>query len=244
MKIVLIIPTYNEKGGITALLKDIFAELILIPHHKFNILVVDANSPDGTAEAVRGLQKLNNNIEIIVEPKKRGLGAAHMVGIRYAIEKLAAEAVIEFDGDFQHDPKDIKRLVAKFDEGYDYVIGSRYVPGGSIPAEWSWHQRFLSEHGSYFIRRALGVPTHDNTSGFKMSRVKNFLDRIDLTEEKLLSRFHAYKITLLYEMLNLGARFVEVPITFHERNRGHSKSTARDVFESLKVVLILKFRKQ
>ena len=76
MKIVLIIPTYNEKGGITALLKDIFAELFLIPHHMFNILVVDAHSPDGTAEAVRRLQKLNNNIEIIVEPKKRGLGAA------------------------------------------------------------------------------------------------------------------------------------------------------------------------
>jgi dolichol-phosphate mannosyltransferase len=225
------------------LLKDIFAEVVSISHHTFNVVVVDANSPDGTAAAVRELRLLNQNLEIIVEPRKRGLGAAYMIGIRYAIEKLAADAVIEFDGDFQHDPKDIKRLVAMFDQGYDFVIGSRYVMGGSIPAEWAWYQRFLSEYGSCFIRRALGIPTHDNTSGFRLSRVKNFLDRINPSEEKLLSRFHAYKIALLYEMLNLGARFVEVPIAFHNRTTGNSKSTVRDIFESLKVLLILKFRK-
>src|SRR3989344_36241 len=239
MKIVVIIPTYNEAGIIALLLSALQKEVEKIFHHQFQILVVDANSPYGTAEVVRKLKKIHANIELLIEPRRRGLGAAYLAGMEHAIKRMGADAIVEFDGDFQHDPKDMKKLIHEFDKGYDYVIGSRYVPGGSIPKEWGWYQRFLSKYGSLFIRWMLGLPTRDNTSGFKLSRVKNFAERLSLAEEKILSRFHAYKIHLLFEMLALGAKVVEVPITFLERKDGSSKSTWTDILESLKVVFIL-----
>ena len=238
MKIAIIIPTYNEAETIGRLLEDVHKEVSNIPNHDFKVLVVDADSPDRTAAIVRATERA----ELLVEPKKRGLGSAYISGMNYAVSKLGADAIMEFDGDYQHDPKDIKRLVAQLDRGHDYVIGSRYVPGGAIPEEWSARQKFLSKYGSWFIKKALNLPTHDNTSGFKLSRVAGFYDQLPLDENKILSRFHAYKIHLLYEMIKRGAKVKEVPIKFLERKEGSSKSTANDIFESLKVVSILKFR--
>ncbi len=121
--------------------------------HNFKILVVDANSPDKTGDKVKELQKFFNNLELVVEPKRRGLGAAYIFGMLHAIEKLSAEAIMEFDGDFQHDPREIKNLVSKLDEGFDYIIGSRYIHGGEIPEEWSWYRKTLSKYGSFKRRR-------------------------------------------------------------------------------------------
>ncbi len=163
--------------------------------------------------------------------------------MKHAISKFSPDAIVEFDGDFQHNPEDVKRLVSEFDNGFDYVIGSRYVRGGSIPEEWSGRQKFLSKYGSWFIKKALNLPTNDNTSGLKLSRVAGFYDKLPLDEDKILSRYHAYKIHLLCEMLKLGAKTKEVPIKFLARADGSSKSTFRDILESLKVVSILKFRK-
>src|SRR3989338_4155715 len=133
MKITVIIPTYNEKGTIGELLGAVEKQIKEIQNHKMDILVVDGASPDGTADIVKTKSAIYPNLGLIVEKEKRGIGAAYIAGIKYAIEKLRADAVIEFDGDWQHNPEDIKRLVAEFDKGYDYVIGSRYVAGGSIP---------------------------------------------------------------------------------------------------------------
>ena len=238
MRITIIIPTYNEAETIARLLNDVRAEISNIPKHDFKILVVDANSPDGTAAIVRA----QSGAELLVEPGLRGLGSAYISGMNYAIYKFNPDAIMEFDGDYQHDPKDIKKLVAEFDNGYDYIIGSRYVPGGQIPDEWSGRQKFLSKYGSWFIKKALNLPTHDNTSGFKLSRVAGFYDRLPLSEDKILSRYHAYKVHLLYEMQKLGARTAEVPIKFLARADGSSKSTSRDILESLKVVLAIKFQ--
>ena len=170
------------------------------------------------------------------------MGTAYLTGIKYAIDQLKADAFLEFDGDGQHDPKDIKRLVAELDNGYDYIIGSRYVLGGSIPEEWAWYRKFLSRFGSLFIKRLLGLPTNDNTSGFKLSRVKGFAEKLSLSENQILSKRHAYKIHLLYQMIKLGARTKEVPIKFLERAGGSSKSSLEDIVESLKVALVLYFR--
>src|SRR3989344_1059787 len=141
MNIAVIIPTYNEKGSIERLLDVLEQELKRVPTHHFNIVIVDGNSPDGTKEAVREKSKIYKNIHLIVEKEKRGLGLAYVTGIKYAIYNLHVDAFIEFDGDFQHDPKDIPRMVCELDKGYDYVIGSRYVSGGEIPKDWGWYRK-------------------------------------------------------------------------------------------------------
>ena len=242
MKIAVIIPTYNESDSIGGILDELQNEFRQIPNHDFTVLVVDANSTDGTAEIIKELGRKYKNVNLLVEARKRGLGMAYILGMNYAISELKSDAIMEFDGDRQHDPREIKKLVAAFDEGNNYVIGSRYVPGGEIPDEWSKHKKILSKYGSLFIKNALNLPTNDNTSGFKLARVANFAEKLPLDEDRILSRLHAYKIHLLYEMQKMGAKTKEVPIKFSERTGGSSKSTFMDILESLKVVLILKMR--
>lgn len=241
-KIVVIIPTFNERKSITSLIDALESEFKYIPNHIMEILIVDGNSPDGTAAAVSGMMSENQNLKLIVEKEKQGLGMAYIAGMRYAIDRLSANAFIEFDGDFQHDPKDIKRLIAEYDNGYDYVIGSRYIAGGSIPAEWAWYRKLLSRFGSLFTQYMLRLPVKDNTSGFKLTRVEGFASSLPLNKDEILSRRHAYKIHLLYAMHKLGAKIKEVPIAFLERQGGNSKSSAEDIFESLRVVLRLYFK--
>ncbi|OGI16941.1 MAG: hypothetical protein A3J63_01700 [Candidatus Moranbacteria bacterium RIFCSPHIGHO2_02_FULL_40_12b] len=239
MKIVVIIPTYNECQVIADLIDALEVEFRAIANHELAILIVDGNSPDGTAVAVEAKAKQHQNIYLIIEKSKRGLGMAYIDGMNYAIRQMKADAFIEFDGDFQHDPKDIKRLVAELDNGYDYVIGSRYIAGGSIPQEWAWHRKFLSRFGSLFIKWLLGLPTNDNTSGFKLTRIAGFYDKLPLSIDKILSRRYAYKIHLLYVMYRNGAKIKEVPIKFLERQGGTSKSSPKDIFESLLVAFVL-----
>ncbi|MBI3046098.1 MAG: glycosyltransferase [Candidatus Harrisonbacteria bacterium] len=243
MKIVVIIPTYNERETISNLIDALEEEFKNIPNHEMGILIVDGNSPDGTAEAVNQKKGIYKNIDLIVEKEKRGLGMAYITGINYAVKDLKAGAFIEFDGDFQHDPKDIKRLIAELDNGYDYVIGSRYVLGGSIPQEWAWHRKLLSRFGSLFIKWVLRLPTNDNTSGLKLSRAEGFFEKLPLDENRILSRRHAYKIHLLYEMYRNDAKIKEIQIKFLERGGGASKSSLEDIFESLRVAFALRFRK-
>ncbi len=242
MKIIVIIPTYKERETISQLIDALEEEFKLIKNHQMGILIVDGNSPDGTAEAVRNKAKLYQNINLVIEREKRGLGMAYITGMKYAVEQLRADAFIEFDGDFQHDPKDIKRLIAELDRGYDYVIGSRYVPGGGIPEAWGWHRKFLSRFGGWFVKFMLRLPTNDNTSGLKLTRVKGFFGKLPLDEKQILSKRHAYKIHLLYKMIKLGAKVKEIPIQFLERGGGNSKSSWEDIKESLMVVFKLYFK--
>jgi len=134
MQVVVIIPTYNESGNIGSLidvLQTVFAE---IPHD-MRILVVDDNSPDGTAAVVQEAGRKHGNVQLLTG-EKRGLGAAYVRGIRYALDQLSAEAIVQMDADFSHSPQDVPRLVAELDRGYDFVIGSRWLKGGKIPTEY------------------------------------------------------------------------------------------------------------
>lgn len=242
MNITVIIPTYNEAENIGQMIDVLVGEEFpKIRKHKMGLLVVDDNSPDGTADIVREKMKKHKNIHLL-EGEKQGLGIAYARGMRYAMGKLEADAVIEMDADFQHDPKDVKRLAAAFEEGYDYVIGSRYIKGGSIPRQWEFYRKLISWGGNMFARLVLLLfKTHDVTSGFKLTRVKGFLDKIDL--DNLLSTSYAYKIHLLYGVIkNRGAKVKEVPIKFHYRERGSSKIESEDVRESFKVVVLLFFK--
>ncbi len=237
MKIVIIIPTYNERPNVEMMIplleKEIFPK---ITNHKLFILIVDDKSPDGTGDAVKEFQKKWDNIELLTG-EKNGLGAAYVRGMHYAMNKMDADVVMEFDSDFQHDPHDIPRLIKAMDEGADYVIGSRYIPGGSIPKGWGIDRKFLSVFGSIFIRIVwLNFSIHDMTSGFKLTKT-SFLKRIDL--DHLLSQNFSYKVQILHDIVKLKAKVKEIPIVFYEREKGKSKINVQDQFESFYVVLRL-----
>lgn len=241
MKIVIIIPTYNERKSIENTITKI-EEITktMRKKHEFMILVVDDNSPDGTQDIVRKLSDKYKNISLLTGTKE-GLGVAYARGMKYAMDELYADFVFEMDADGQHDPKYLPDFVEKIDEGYNYIIGSRYIKGGSIPKEWGWHRKFLSFFGSFVARNILGMyQIKDFTGGYKASQVKDYLEKIDL--DNLLSKRYAYKIHLLHDMLRLNAKTVEIPIHFKNREKDFSKSTVEDIFESLKVVFKLKLR--
>lgn len=237
-KVVVIIPTYNERENTEKMidtLADIFSG---ISGHEINLLYVDGNSPDGTAEVVKEKQKKYKWLHLIIETKKEGLGMAYMKGFQYAIKNLGADYLMEFDSDFQHRPQDIPRLVAEINSGYDFIVGSRYIKGGSIPEEWGIKRKFLSVMGNLVARILLILPRlHDVTGGFRLSRVKGFME--DFPFDKPLSRSFAYKIHTFYFMVLKGAKVKEVPIHFQPRTSGESKIVKNEMQETLRVIFQL-----
>lgn len=242
MKVVVVIPTYNERENINLLIPALMQQFASFPHHDIHLLIVDGNSPDGTAQQVLDMQEKYSNVHLLSEKYKAGLGAAYIYGFEFAIKKMGAEVIVEMDADFQHDPNDLTKLLKAFDGGYDYVIGSRYIKGGSIPEQWAAYRKFLSWGGSVFAKLVLGIfNVSDFTTGFKVSRVKGFLDQIDL--DKVNSSGFAYKIDLLYKMHTMGAKIKEVPIKFGMRDRGDSKMEKDNMLDSLRVVMLLRYQK-
>jgi dolichol-phosphate mannosyltransferase len=242
MKFVVIIPTFNEAGNVEKLIRVTENEITSIVDNQVCLLFVDGNSPDGTADIIKRLQKEYLNIHIIVEPGKRGLGAAYITGMKHAMKELGADVVIEMDADFQHDPSDLRRFIVQMDAGADYVIGSRFTQGGSIPKDWAIYRKLLSIFGNLISRVLLNLPNiTDYTTGYKASRVKGFLDQIDL--DHLASRGFAYKMHLLSEMVDRGAKVKEIPIAFANREQGISKMEGNNPVESLKVVLGIRLKK-
>ena len=240
-KVVVIIPTYNEKENIGRMIDVLEGEIFpKIKNNQMEILVVDDKSPDGTAEVVRQKMKNFKNITLSLGDKQ-GLGAAYKRGMQYAMEKMKADAVIEFDADFQHDPKHIIDLVKKFDEGYDYVIGSRFVEGGSIPQEWDFYRKFLTKYGGLFSRIVLFFPNinkvKDVSTGLKLTRVKNVLDKVDFN--KIANGFY-YKTQMLYQIVNLGAKVIEIPLQFKLREKGETKMGFSNAIGTFKAVIILR----
>ena len=239
-KVVVIIPTYNERENIEKMLPVLETEVFpKIKSDDMHILVADDKSPDGTSDVVRDAQKKWENIEII-QGEKEGLGAAYVRAMKHAMEKMHADAVIEFDAVFQHDPHDIPKLVEAYDNGADYVIGSRYVKGGGIPKEWGIDRKIKSIFGSLFARIVLftfGI--HDMTSGLKLTTT-SYLKRVDL--DHLYSKNYAYKLQILYEVVRLGAKVKEVPTIFYERQKGKSKMDSNDLIESFLIVVRLRLR--
>jgi len=240
-KIVIIIPTYNEKENIGKMIDvletDIFPK---IKNNKMEILVVDDKSPDGTAKVVEEKMKKFDNVTLN-SGNKEGLGAAYKRGMIYAMEKMGADAVIEFDADFQHDPRYIIDLVEKFNQGYDYVIGSRSVKGGSVPKEWSFYRKFLTFGGGLFSRTVLFFPkinkVKDVSTGLKLTKIKGVLDKVDFSK---ISNDFCYKTQLLYQIVNMGAKVVETPLEFKLREKGETKMGFNTVIGTFKAVIILR----
>ncbi len=243
MKIVVVIPTYNEADNIGRLIDALDIEFKKIPSHSMKLLVVEGNSPDGTADIVREKMKKYNFVYLLMEEKKAGLGAAYVYGFRFAMKELRADVLVEMDADFQHDPKELKNLIKEIDNGYDYVIGSRFVKGGSIPKEWEFKRKMFSKLGNTVSKIILGIHgVNDFTTGYKVSRVKGFVDSIDL--DNILSKGFAYKMDLLYKMHKAGAKIKEVPIQFGIRDEGSSKMEKNNLKDSLRVVLSLRLKEE
>ncbi len=240
-KIVVIIPTYNERENVERMIDVLENEIFpKIKNNQMEILVVDDKSPDGTADVVRQKMKEFKNITLSLGDKE-GLGAAYKRGMNYAMKEMKADAVVEFDADFQHDPKHIIDLVEKFNEGYDHVIGSRFVKEGSIPKEWGLYRKILTIGGGLFSRVVLFFPkinkVKDVSTGLKLTRVKGVLDKIDFN--KVVNGFF-YKTQILYQIVNQGAKIIEIPLQFKIREKGESKISSKDVLRTFVGVIKLR----
>lgn len=191
---------------------------------------MDDNSPDGTAEALRTLQQKIGNVHMITG-EKNGLGAAYMRGMKYAMESLHADVLFEMDADFSHKPVDVPRLMAEIDAGADFVIGSRYVPGGTIPKEWGWHRKLNSWGGNFVASNVAGIyGVRDCTAGFRAIRTAfALLRKINLSDLRVQG--YAFQVSLLHAAKIAGARIKEIPVEFVERSLGESKLGLRDILE-------------
>jgi dolichol-phosphate mannosyltransferase len=229
LKIIVIIPTYNERQNIEKLIPELADHVFPAMKHDMGILVVDDNSPDQTAEAVREIMKRHPNVSLITG-NKQGLGRAYIRGMQYALEHLGADAVMEMDADFSHKPGDVPRLVAAL-EDHDFVIGSRYVPGGKIPAEWPWLRKMNSKWGNIVVRYVAGMyRVRDCTAGFRAIKA-DVLRKIDFTTLEVDG--YCFQISLLHRVIIGGARVGEVPVEFADRTVGESKLGIRDIVEFL-----------
>lgn len=227
MKITVILPTYNEKDNIAPMIEALQEQFRKVPRD-MSILVVDDNSPDGTAAIVRSEAEKASNI-FLITGQKQGLGAAYVRGMKYAINELHADVVMEMDADFSHNPEDVPRLIQAIDQGADFVIGSRYVPGGKIPGDWSFLRRMNSKWGNVFARYVAGMyRVRDCTAGFRAIRA-SVIKKIDLDALKV--RGYAFQISLLHEAIVNHAVVREIPVEFVDRKRGQTKLGLSDIIE-------------
>lgn len=238
-KVVIIIPTYNEALVIEETLDRVFQATALINDFDVHVLIFDSCSPDSTQAIVRRLQKTNTQLHLITEQEKSGLGNAYLQAMRYALTVMSADIVFEFDADLSHQPKYLAPMLEKM-HNHDVVVGSRYVSGGSIPAEWGWHRKLLSVLGNYTARFILSSKYKDFTSGFRATR-RMMLEKV--LPEKFLSNHYAYKIQLMWMFHQAKARIFEYPIDFIDRQKGISKLPANSIADSLHVLFYLRFNR-
>ncbi len=239
MNITVIVPTYNEAECIGKALFALEAVRVTLVHHQLNILVFDSASQDDTVEIVKAFQAEFAHIHLLTEPRKSGLGSAYVQAMRYAWEVLQAELIFEYDADGSHQPQFILPMIQAIEQGADVALGSRYIAGGQIQVGWPWYRRWISQWGNRVARWILTRRYRDFTSGFRATRTV-FLQQA--LAAPLLSQNYAYKIHLLWNLHQLQARIVEVPIVFIDRERGDSKFPRNNIGESLKLVLLLRWR--
>jgi dolichol-phosphate mannosyltransferase len=226
-KAIVCLPTYNERENLEPMLRALGDKGV-------HVLVIDDSSPDGTGELADRLADELEYVDVLHRERKEGLGPAYLAGFRRALAD-DADLVLEMDCDFSHNPNDVPRLVAAAAEA-DVVLGSRYVPGGAV-SNWGVLRRFVSAGGSWYARIVLGVAVRDLTGGFKCYR-RAVLETIDL--DAIHSKGYAFQIETTYRALRAGFRFVEIPITFVDREAGGSKMSKTIVAEAIWRVPVLR----
>lgn len=235
MKIVIIVPTYNEAGAIEAALREIVAIIPDCSRHRVTILVVDDTSPDGTAAVVGRFAEKHPEVKLLLNKQKAGLGAAYVKAFAYVFDQLQAEAVVHLDADLSHPPQKIPEMIKKLEEGADLVVGTRYRKGGGIPADWGWHRKILSVGGNRLVRLVLGESRiTDWTGGFKAFK-KELYGKI----RDGLGDYPGYTSQAAFNKMALdaGAEVIEVPFQFRNRTAGKSKMGAKYFFDLLEYVI-------
>lgn len=220
-KALIILPTYNEAGSIEKLIIDILAQNQKTPNWEIEILVNDSSSTDDTAKIVKTLQKKFLKKIYLLETKKEGLGKAYHQAFIYAIEKIQPFIIFQMDADFSHNSNDIPLFLKEIEKGADFVIGARYIKGGSIPKNWGWYRKILSIFGNLTIRFGfMKLRIHDWTSGFRA--IKTWIVKDTLAFVKNYSGY-VFQIALLDQAIKKNAKINEVPINFIDRKYGKSK---------------------
>jgi dolichol-phosphate mannosyltransferase len=226
VRVLVVLPTFNEAATIEAVLDRVHKAL-----PDASILVVDDNSPDGTAKIAAEVGERSGSVEVLSRPGKQGLGSAYRDGFRWGL-KRGFDALVEMDSDFSHDPDSLPEIIAPLAEGYEVCIGSRYVEGGSIP-NWSLPRRMLSRGGNIYADLLLGLGVRDSTAGFR-AYAASVLGRIDLSSVRAES--YGFQIEMTYRAIKEGAKIREVPIRFVDRELGTSKMSTYTVVEALGLV--------
>jgi dolichol-phosphate mannosyltransferase len=226
MRTLVCVPTYIEGENIEDALRRVreFAPDV-------DVLVIDDNSPDGTAEIAERVAAELGRIDVLRRPAKKGLGEAYRAGFAVGIER-GYEVLVQMDADLSHDARVLPTLLAKVEEGADLSIGSRYVPGGSVP-NWPWHRRAMSRWGNRYSGFMLACGVRDMTSGFRAYRKETLL-AVDYAATRAVG--YGFQIELAYRVSRAGGKVVETPITFTDRERGHSKMSPAVAFEELWLV--------
>jgi dolichol-phosphate mannosyltransferase len=223
MRTLVVVPTYEEADNITELLPRVRAAAPDV-----DVLVVDDNSPDGTAKLAAAVARDLGQIDVLVREQKSGLGTAYRAGFAIGIER-GYDVLMQMDADLSHDPGAIPQLLGALRDGIGMTIGSRYVPGGAIP-HWPWHRRALSRYGNLYTRFALGLDARDLTSGFRAWRASTL---VAIDYESTHATGYLFQMEMAYRVACHGEGIAEVPITFTDRIRGQSKMSGAVIFEEL-----------
>ncbi len=226
MRTLVVMPTYQEAENIADVLGRVRAA---VP--SADVLVVDDASPDGTDELAEAVGRELGGVEVLRRPVKQGLGPAYRAGFSVGLDR-GYDVLVEMDADLSHDPAALPELLAAIEGGADLVIGSRYVPGGSVPG-WPRHRLALSRAGNWYTSTMLGIDVRDATAGFRAYRAE-ILRKLEL--DSITTYGYGFQIEMAYAVLRLGGTVVEVPITFRDRVRGTSKMSLRIVGEAIWVV--------
>jgi len=232
MRTLIISPTYNERKNIQSLIEQVF-DL----DSTYHLLIIDDNSPDGTAKKVEELQKKHSNLHLEIRPGKAGLGTAYLFGFQWALDK-GYDSIVQIDADLSHDPNDIPRLLANL-SNHELVIGSRYVEGVSV-VNWPIRRLILSYGANYYSRFITGMPINDGTGGFKAWSA-SLLDKIKLNEVR--SQGYSFQIEMNFRAWRVGASIKEEPIIFVDRTIGESKMSSTIMYEAIWMVWRLRIWK-
>jgi dolichol-phosphate mannosyltransferase len=222
-RVVIVLPTYNEAENLAWIVGRLRTSL-----PSADVLVVDDGSPDGTGDIADRLAAQDRGVQVVHRTEKEGLGAAYLHGFRVALD-LGYDVLGEMDADGSHQPEQLPRLLAALQDA-DLVLGSRWVPGGSV-VNWPWSRRALSRGGNLYTRMLLGIPVRDATGGFRLFR-RSALEKIDL--DSVRSVGYCFQADLAWRTVQTGLRVLEVPIEFVERVRGESKMNRDVAVESLR----------
>jgi len=234
-KATIIIPTYNEKDNIKSLVEGIFKNVSALPNWMVDVVIVDSDSPDGTTELVESLIPSFPHLHLI-RTKKEGLGKAYIEGFKIAIEKLQPFVLFEMDADHSHDPTTLPAFLKQIEKGADFVIGSRYIKGGSIPQDWDIDRKIFSIGANLFVRLGfMRLKITDWTSGFRA--IKAWIIKDSLAYVNTYSGY-VFQVALLDHAISKGARVSEVPINFVDRKAGVSKiNSIQYIFQTFWYVL-------